>query len=132
MSLPFDAKRIREYAVEFGAGGQRLGCEFRFDDGSRLFVHDAQITPEIEQIISSFGSPAVGLRHGAEIEEGTVAIAEVILCDFDGTKTIYPAKTPLPELISNSDADEGVLVTRRYAKTDQRDDQGRTVYAERN
>lgn len=130
MSLPFDAKRIREYTVKFGLGGQRLGCEFRLDDGSRLFVHDAQITPEIEQVISSLGAPTVGLRHA--IEEETIAVAEVVLCDFDGTKTIYPAKMPLPELISNSDTDEGVLMIRRYAKTDQRDDQGRTVYAERN
>ena len=57
MSLPFDAKRVREYAVEFGAGGQRLGCEFRFQDGSAFFVNDSQITPEIEQFISSLGSP---------------------------------------------------------------------------
>jgi hypothetical protein len=130
MSLPFDAKRVREYAVEFGASGQRLGCEFRLDDGSRLFIHDAQITPEIEQLISSLGSPAVGLRHG--MEDRTIAVAEVVLKDFDGTNTIYPAKMPLPELISNGDTDEGILVTRHYAKTDQRDEQGRTVYVERN
>ena len=57
MSLPFDAKRVREYAVEFGAGGQRLGCEFRFQDGSAFFVNDSQITSEIEQFISRLGSP---------------------------------------------------------------------------
>ena len=56
MSLPFDAKRVREYAVEFGAGGQRLGCEFGLEDGSVVFVDDLQITPEIERIISSLGS----------------------------------------------------------------------------
>ena len=106
MSLPFDAKRVREYAVEFGAGGQRLGCEFRLHDGSVQFVNDSQITPEIEQFISSLGSPTAASRHG--MEDQTIAVAEVVLTDFDGTKTIYPAKMPLPEMISNRDADEGI------------------------
>ncbi len=130
MSLPFDAKRVREYAAEFGAGGQRLGCKFRLDDGSLEFVHESQITPEIEHFISSLGSPAAELRHS--MEDQTIAVAEVVLRDFDGAKTIYPAKMPLPELISHGDTDEGILVTRRYAKTDQRDEHGRTVYVERN
>lgn len=57
MSLPFDPKRIRGYEFEFGAGGDRLGCTFRLEDGSHLFILDSQITPEIEQLISSFGPP---------------------------------------------------------------------------
>ena len=130
MSLPFDAKRVREYAVEFGAGGQRLGCEFGLEDGSVVFVDDSQITPEIERIISSLGSPSAGLRHGKD--DQTIAVTEVVLRDFDGTKTIYPAKMPFPELLSNSDTDEGILVTRSYVRTDQRDEHGRTVYVERN
>jgi hypothetical protein len=130
MSLPFDAKPIRAYEFEFGAGGSRLGCKLLLDDGSLLFVNESQMTPEIEQFISSLGSPTIGLRHGMEDE--TIAVAEVVLRDFDGTKTIYTAKMPLPELISNGDTDEGILVTRRYAKTDQRDEHGRTVYVERN
>ena len=130
MSLPFDAKQIREYAVEFGAGGQRLGCEFRLHDGSALFVNDSQITSEIEQFISSLGSPTATSRNG--MEDQTSAVVEVVLTDFDGTKTIYPTKMPLPEMISNGDTDEGILVMRRYAKTDQRDEHGRTVYVERN
>jgi hypothetical protein len=60
MSLPFDLERIRAYELEFGAGGQRLGCKFRLDHGSLPFVHEFQITPEIESFISSFGSPTVG------------------------------------------------------------------------
>jgi hypothetical protein len=128
--LPFDAKRVREYAVEFGAGGQRLGCKFSLDDRSVLFVHESQITPEIEHFISSLGSPTATSRHG--MEDQTIAVAEVVLKDFDGTKTIYPAKMPLPEMISNGDTDEGILVMRRYAQTDQRDEHGRTVYVERN
>src|SRR5580692_11735081 len=113
MSLPFDAKRVREYAVEFGAGGQRLGCEFGLDDGSVVFVDDSQITPEIERVMSSLGPPSAGLRHRKDEQ-----IMEVVLRDFDGTKTIFPAKMPLPELLSNSDTDDGVVVTRSYARTD--------------
>lgn len=130
MSLPFDSKRVREYAVEFGAGGQRLGCKFRLDDGSLTFVNESQITPEIELFMSSLGSPSVGLRHGRENQ--TIAVAEVVLRDFDGTKTIYSSLMPLPDLISNDNTDEGIRVRRRYGKTDQRDEHGRVVYDERN
>jgi hypothetical protein len=130
MGLPFDANQVREYAVEFGAGGQRLGCEFRLHDGSVRFVNDSQITPEIEQFISSLGSPTATSRQCNE--DQTMALAEVVLMDFDGTKTICPAKLPLPQMISNGDADEGILIMRSYAKTDQRDEHGRTVYVERN
>ena len=52
MTLPFDPKRIRAYEIEFGAGGQRLGCKFLLDDGSIVFVHESQITPEIESLIA--------------------------------------------------------------------------------
>ena len=130
MSLPFEAKRVREYAFEFGAGGNRLGCKFLLDDGSLLFINESQITPEIEQFISSLGSPTIGLQHSMEDE--TIAVAEVVLRDFDGTKTIYTEKMPLPELISYGDTDEGILLRRRYAKTDQRDEHGRPIYVERN
>jgi len=34
MNLPFDPKRSRAYEIEWGAGGQRLGCKFLLDDGS--------------------------------------------------------------------------------------------------
>jgi len=128
MSLPFDAKSIRAYEFEFGAGGNRLGCKFLLDDGSLLFVNESEITPEIEQLTYSLGSPTLGLGH--EMEDQTIAVAEVVLRDFDGTKTIYTAKMPLPELISNSDTDAGLVMTRHYAKTDQRDEHGRTMYAE--
>ena len=57
MSLPFNAKRVRAYDFEFGAGGNRLGCNLRLDDGSLLFIHDSEITAEIEQFISSLGPP---------------------------------------------------------------------------
>jgi hypothetical protein len=70
------------------------------------------------------------LRGG--IEDQPIAVAEVVLKDFDGTRTIYPANLPLPELIAQGDTDEDILVNHRYAKTDQRDEHGRTVYVERN
>jgi hypothetical protein len=130
MSLPFDPKRVREYGLEFGAGGQRLGCKFLLDDGSLTFVNESQITPEIESFISSLGSPSLGSQR--DMENQTIAVAEVVLKDFDGTKTIYPSRMPLPELISNDNTDEGVPVRRRYGKTDQRDEHGRIVYDERN
>jgi len=98
-----------------------LCSQFRINDGSVVFDDD---------FTSSLGSPAVGSRHG--MKDQTIAMAEVVLMDFDGTKTIYRAKVPLPDVISNDDTDEGILVIRSYAKTDQRDEQGRTVYEERN
>jgi len=64
MSLPFDLKRIRAYELEFGAGGQRLGCEFMLDDGSFLFVSESEITSEIETLMASLGSPTEGLTRG--------------------------------------------------------------------
>jgi hypothetical protein len=67
MSLPFDPRRIRAYEFEFGAGGQRLGCKFLSDDGSLLFVHDSEVTPEIEQFISSLGPPTEGLRAAGAV-----------------------------------------------------------------
>lgn len=62
MNLPFDPKRIRAYEIEFSAGGNRLGCKFLLDDSSLLFVHETQITPEIDSLIASLGSPTKGLR----------------------------------------------------------------------
>jgi hypothetical protein len=64
MSLPFAPNRFRAYEIEFGAGGQRLGCKFLLDDGSLLFVHESEITPEIETLIASLGSPTEGLTQG--------------------------------------------------------------------
>jgi hypothetical protein len=63
MSLPFDGKRLRAYELEFGAGGQRLGCGFMLDDGSLLFVNEAEITSEIEVLMASLGSPTAGLMN---------------------------------------------------------------------
>lgn len=45
MALRFAPNRFRAYEVEVGAGGQRLGCKFLLDDGTHLFVGEAEITP---------------------------------------------------------------------------------------
>jgi hypothetical protein len=49
-----------------------------------VFDDDFQITPEIEHFICSLGSPAVGSRHG--MKDQTIAMAEVVLMDFDGKR----------------------------------------------
>lgn len=67
MSVPFDSKRFRAYEVEFGAGGQRLGCKFLLDDGSLLFLHESLITPDIDQFIASLGTPTKGLTDRGRV-----------------------------------------------------------------
>jgi hypothetical protein len=69
MTLPFAPNRFRAYEIEFGAGGQRLGCNFMRDDGTSLFVGESEITTEIESLIASLGSPRWGLREGASDPE---------------------------------------------------------------
>jgi len=60
MALPFAQNRFRAYEIEFGAGGQRLGCNFMRDDGTFLFIGESEITPEIESLMASLGPPTVG------------------------------------------------------------------------
>src|SRR6266581_4572572 len=64
MNLPCDGKLLRGNELEFGAGGQRLGCKFLLDDGSLLFVNESEITSEIETLMASLGSPTEGLTQG--------------------------------------------------------------------
>jgi len=64
VSLCTQSKRLRAYEVEFGVDQSRLGCNFQFDDGSLLFVHESQITSEIEALMASLGSPTEGLTRG--------------------------------------------------------------------
>jgi hypothetical protein len=61
MSLPFVPNRFRAYEIEFGAGGQRLGCKFLLDDGSLQFVNESEITTDIETLIASLGPQTAGL-----------------------------------------------------------------------
>jgi hypothetical protein len=57
--LPYESKRFRAYEIEFGAGGDRLGCKFLLDEGSILFVH--------ESLMASLGSPTDDLMHSASM-----------------------------------------------------------------
>ena len=52
-------------------GGQRLGCKFLLDDGSLLFVHESEITPEIDSLMASLGSPTDGLTNGTTTRNTT-------------------------------------------------------------
>ena len=63
MSLPFDPRSIRAYEFEFAANGARLGCKLLLDDGSMLFVHETEMTPEIEQFVASLGSSTRNLGN---------------------------------------------------------------------
>lgn len=56
---------------------------------------------------------------------------EVVLRDFDGSRTIYPTDPPLRELIHTAETEDlGVVVGKMYRKTDEKDEQGRVVYGE--
>ncbi|MEQ1947195.1 MAG: nitroreductase [Bryobacteraceae bacterium] len=62
----------------------------------------------------------------------TLANAEVILRDFDGSRTIYSAALPLPGFVHTTEVqDLGALVGKTYVKTADTDDHARVVYAER-
>ena len=57
---------------------------------------------------------------------------EVVLRDFDGSRTIYPTEPPLREIIHTAETEDlDTEVAKIYVKTDERDDQGRIVYVER-
>ena len=55
---------------------------------------------------------------------------EVVLRDFDGSRTIFSTELPLRNIIHNVETDLGYLAAKSYVKTDEKDDQGRVVYAE--
>jgi hypothetical protein len=55
---------------------------------------------------------------------------EVVLRDFDGSKTIFSTELPLRDIIAAADTDLETIVEKIYVKTDEKDDQGRVVYAE--
>jgi hypothetical protein len=56
---------------------------------------------------------------------------EVVLRDFDGSRTIYPTELPLREIISTTEAEDlGAEVVKSYVKTDETDEHGRVIYTE--
>ena len=56
---------------------------------------------------------------------------EVVLRDFDGSKTIFPTELPLKEIIATAETDLETVEGKIHVKTDEKDDRGRVVYAEK-
>jgi hypothetical protein len=59
------------------------------------------------------------------------AQVEVVLRDFDGTRTIYPVELPLRDVIHTEQTEMEIAVDKIYARTDERDERGRIIYSER-
>ena len=59
---------------------------------------------------------------------------ETILRDFDGSETVFPRESPLPEVIhtEETDSESGLVVTRHYIKTAEKDGEGRPIFAQSN
>lgn len=56
---------------------------------------------------------------------------EVVLRDFDGSRTIYPTELPLGEIIHTTEAEDlGAEVVKSYVRTDETDEHGRVIYTE--
>ena len=56
---------------------------------------------------------------------------EVLLRDFDGSRTIFPAKLPLKNVIHTSEVqDLEAEVGKIYARTEEKDEHGRVIYTE--
>jgi hypothetical protein len=75
-------------------------------------------------------------RSGAVVGQqcvGQIAVGqvEVVLRDFDGTRTLYPTDVPLRDVIHTSEMDLGIEVGKTYVRTAEMDERGRTIYAER-
>jgi len=75
------------------------------------------------------------LQDGAESKSGrpdlTARGVEVVLKDFDGSRTIYPTELPLQRFIHTAEIqDLEAVVGKTYFKTEETDDRGRVIYAE--
>jgi hypothetical protein len=54
-----------------------------------------------------------------------------VLRDFDGSKTIFPTELPLRDVIHTAETEElDAVVGKVYLRTEEKDDEGRVVYAE--
>jgi hypothetical protein len=58
--------------------------------------------------------------------------AEVILRDFDGSRTVFPTTLPLRDVISAAQSDMEVTVNKIYVRTQETDENGRVIYQESN
>jgi len=59
-----------------------------------------------------------------------VPAIEIILRDFDGTRTVYKTKPPLRNLIATAQSEMEVMIHKTYVKTEETDESGRIIYAE--
>ena len=60
-----------------------------------------------------------------------VSRQEVILRDFDGSRTVYPVDPPLRNVIHSEQSDGEVRVSKTYVRTEEKDEAGRIIYDER-
>jgi nitroreductase len=66
-----------------------------------------------------------------ESPKASLKTAEVVLRDFDGSRTIYVADVPLQRFVHTTEVqDLEASVGKTYLKTEEIDDHGRVVYAE--
>ena len=56
---------------------------------------------------------------------------EVVLRDFDGSRTIFPVELPLRDVIHTAQTDGEVTVSKTYIRTEEKDDSDRVIYSER-
>ena len=55
---------------------------------------------------------------------------EIILRDFDGTRTVYKTEPPLRKLIATAQSEMDVMIHKTYVKTEEKDERGRIIYTE--
>ncbi|HTS77619.1 MAG TPA: hypothetical protein VMG40_15510 [Bryobacteraceae bacterium] len=55
---------------------------------------------------------------------------EVVLRDFDGSRTIFETDLPLRDVISAAQSDMVVTVNKTYIRTAETDERGRVIYQE--
>ena len=55
---------------------------------------------------------------------------EVVLRDFDGTRTIFNTDLPLRDIVHTAQTDMELTVNKTYRRTTEQDEQGRPVYVE--
>jgi hypothetical protein len=61
---------------------------------------------------------------------GNIAQIEVVLRDFDGTRTIFNTDLPLRDILHTGQTDMDVIVNKTYRRTTEQDEQGRPAYVE--
>ena len=92
-----------------------------------MFIRPANLLHRRELCL---GRLQLRLRRGQIAGIGSPAL-DLVLRDFDGTRTIYPAELPLRDVILTEQTDLEFAVDKIYVRTDERDERGRIIYSER-